>query len=379
MFPSYAAPVPALPRPLLVDLPLAAALTGLSLAGLLTHASGPVPEHAYLLAVLAAAPMALRQVAPVTTTSVVLVASTGYALIAHGALPNNGLGVLLGMFTVAMLRTWRAAATTFLATALALASGCTALTSVAWPVYVQSVIVVAGAWALGDGTRRWARRAEDLAAQSAVAVAAERVRIARELHDVVAHHMAVISLHAGVAEYVLDGDRAAAKQAIATVGSASRDALAEMRLLLGVLRTDDPDDAETAYRPQPELASLEELADRVRAAGLTVSMRVSGRVRDLPAGPNRTAFRVVQESLTNVVKHAGPASALIELDYGISTLTISVTDDGAGAPEIGPAADAHGIRGMRERVELFGGTFVAEPSPCGGFAVRARLPIPEAS
>lgn len=373
----------AVPKPLLVDFSLAVTLTGLSLAVLVRHASGPVPAQAYALAVLGAAPVAVRQVAPVTTMSVVLVASTCYAVAQHsGVLPNNGLGILLGMFTVAMLRTWRAAAAMCAGTVVALTVVFSTLPVTAWPEFAQAALAVVGAWALGDATRRWVRRSEDLAAQSAVALAAERVRIARELHDVVAHHMAVISLQAGVAEYVLDTDPVTARQAIGTVGASSRNAMGEMRRLLGVLRTDDPDE-ETAYRPQPGLASLEELADRVRATGHAVTVRARGRIRDLPAGPDLTAYRVVQESLTNVVRHAGPASAHVDLDFGPRTLTISVTDDGTGPPATGPAPTVstptgHGIRGMRERVELFGGTLVAEPAPRGGFAVLARLPIPEA-
>ena len=388
-FPSYAASMPAVPRPLLVDGALAVVLTGLSLAVLDRMAGGPPPAHAYLFAVLGAAPLALRQVAPVTTMSVVLVAAAGYGLQGYGAvLPNNGLGILLGMFTVATLRTGRTAAATALATALVIASVVLTDSTAVWPEVVQSVLAVLGAWAVGESTRRWSRRAEDLAARSAVAVAAERVRIARDLHDVVAHHMAVISLQAGVAEYVIDTDPATAKRAITTVGASSRDALAEMRRLLGVLRTDDADDPAdrpvpdlgngrgTAYRPQPGLASVDELVDRLRTVGLPVTVQVRGQVRELPAGADLTAYRVVQESLTNVVKHAGRATARVGLDFGPTTLTISVVDDGTGPPaSAGPGT--HGIRGMRERVELFGGTLLAQPSPRGGFAVHARLPIPE--
>lgn len=376
----YAAAVPpAMPRPLLTDVTLAVALTGLSLAVLVVHATGPLPGSTYVLAVLSAAPVALRQVAPMTTMGVVLVASCGYTFVSpHGSLPTNGFGILLGMFTVATLRSWRAAATMFAATTLLLVTLFVKSAEAMWPEYLIAGLIVLSVWALGESTRRWSRRAQDLAAQSAAAVAAERVRIARELHDVVAHHVAVISLQAGVAEYVLDSDPDTARRAITTVGVSSRDALAEMRRMLFVLRAPDPGDPDDAYG-QPGLASLEQLADRLRAAGLPIAVHARGDVRDLPAGSDLTAYRVVQESLTNVVKHAGPASARVELDFGPSTLTISVTDDGAGVPVGGPGPDTHGIRGMRERVELFGGTLVAEPSTHGGFTVLARMPIPEAS
>ena len=368
--------VRAVRKPLLIDLALATLLTGLSLAVLTRRATDPVPSQAYALAVLGAAPVALRQIAPVATLSVVLASSAAYALQGlGGTLPNNGLGILLGMFTVAMLRTWRIAAAMAVGTALVLGLLLTELSTAYWPELVQSILAVAGAWALGDATQRWSRRAEELAAQSAVAVAAERVRIARDLHDVVAHHMAVISLQAGVAEYVLDTDPVTARRAITTVGTSGRQAMAEMRRMLDVLRTDDGNDTEAAYRPQPGLAALEEITSRVQAAGLQVAVETRGRVRDLPEGPDLTAYRVVQESLTNVVKHAGPASVLVELDFGPSTLRIAVTDDGAGTSASRPAPDGQGIRGMRERVELFGGTLVAEPSPRGGFAVLAAVTI----
>jgi signal transduction histidine kinase len=183
---------------------------------------------------------------------------------------------------------------------------------VVWSEVAQSVLVVSGAWMLGEGTKRWARRAERLAEEAARAVADERVRIARELHDIVAHHMSVISLQAGVAGYVLDTDLATARKAITTVGDTSREALTEMRRLLDVLRVDHDDD----YRPQPGLAALEELVERARSAGLPVDVVISGEVRELQPGPDLCAYRVVQESLTNVLKHAGRAEARIDVDYG---------------------------------------------------------------
>jgi signal transduction histidine kinase len=245
---------------------------------------------------------------------------------------------------------------------------------IVWSEIVSSVLVVLGAWVLGEGTRRWAERVERLAAQAAQAVADERVRIARELHDVVAHHMSVISLQAGVAQYVLDSDLPTARQAIATVGDTSREALAEMRRLLDVLRVDHDEDR----RPQPGLATLGELAERSRSAGLPLDVVVTGQARELAPGPDLCAYRVAQEALTNVLKHAGPASARIDIDYGEETLTLKVSDTGTAAGTRGVSPTSHGIRGMRERAALYGGVLTAGPLAGGGFGVTLRLPMAEA-
>jgi signal transduction histidine kinase len=218
---------------------------------------------------------------------------------------------------------------------------------------------------------------ERLAARAAEAVADERVRIARELHDIVAHHMSVVALQAGLARYVLDSDPATAKGAIGTAADAGRQALAEMRRLLAVLRVDQGAEAASDYRPQPGLAELQELVDRTRKAGLRVDVVVTGRARPLPPGPDLCAYRVAQESLTNILKHAGPARARIEIDYGEDTFTLSVSDDGFSSAPRPPSPQSHGIRGMRERAELYGGVLTAGPREGRGFAVVLRLPISE--
>jgi signal transduction histidine kinase len=199
------------------------------------------------------------------------------------------------------------------------------------------------------------------------------VRIARELHDIVAHHMSVISLQAGLAQYVLDTDLPTARKAITTVGDTSREALTEMRRLLDVLRVDQDDD----YRPQPGLAALDDLVERARSAGLPVDVVVTGDVRDLQPGPDLCAYRVAQESLTNVLKHAGPAKARIDVDYGEQTLVLKVTDDGVVDNRAAATHPSHGIRGMRERAELYGGVLTAGLLPEGGFGVVLRLPMAE--
>ncbi|MGH3587696.1 MAG: sensor histidine kinase, partial [Pseudonocardia sp.] len=292
--------------------------------------------------------------------------------------PGGGVGMLVGMFTVATMRPRRTAALVFVPAVAATTVYITAAGLPALSSFGQGALVLVGAWMLGDGTRRWAQRTELLAARAARAVADERVRIARELHDIVSHHMSVVSLQTGLARYVLDADPATAKVAVTAAGDASREALGEMRRLLDVLRVEhDPDvDQDSDYRPQPGLADLDGLVDRTRTAGLQVGVAVTGTARLLPSGPDLCAYRVVQESLTKILKHAGPATARVALDYGERTFTLVVSDDGR-CPLQAPSPDSHGIRGMRERAELYGGVLTAGPREGRGFVVVLRLPITE--
>ncbi len=356
----------------LVDVLLAVVLAVLSVATLVGQAGGDPDWRAAVLGVLTVAPLALRQRAPVLTMLVIVAAQVAYSLLDFGDFPNGGLGMVVAMFTVATLRSRPVAAVMFATTlaATAVAFG-TASEPVVWSQIAQSALVMLGAWVLGEGTQRWSRRAERLAAEAAQLVAGERVRIARELHDIVAHHMSVISLQAGVAEYVLDTDLPTARTAIATVSGASREALLDLRRLLDVLRVDD---VEGSLSPQPGLAQLDELVERIRGAGLPVEVAVTGTAHALPPGPDLCAYRVVQESLTNVLKHAGPATARVHVEHGERTLTVRVTDDGAARPQHRRSPTSHGIRGMRERAELYGGVLTAGPVDGGGFAVVLRLP-----
>ncbi|WP_238598917.1 sensor histidine kinase [Saccharothrix sp. ALI-22-I] len=361
--------------PIRLDLLLAVVLTWLTVATTVKQVGGHHGWPAYAVAALTVAPIALRQLAPVVTMTVMLGALTAYSLLEFGGLPSAGVGALVGMFTVATMRSRLVAALVFLVTSFVVVVAFVRVSEVAaWSEIAQSILVVLGAWVLGEGTKRWAERAERLAEEAARAVADERVRIARELHDIVAHHMSVISLQAGVAQYVLDTDLATARKAITTVGDTSREALTEMRRLLDVLRVDHDDD----YRPQPGLAALDDLVERARGAGLPVDVVVTGQARELQPGPDLCAYRVVQESLTNVLKHAGRAEARIDVDYGEQTLVLKVTDNGR-PPHDGAASDhpSHGIRGMRERAELYGGVLTAGPLADGGFGVVLRLPMGE--
>ncbi|WP_245931729.1 sensor histidine kinase [Actinokineospora auranticolor] len=363
-------------RPLLVDVLLAVALTALTELTMATGANGPPGWQAYVLAAFATAPIALRQRAPVATMAVILAAVAGYSLLGYRNIPGGGVGVLIGLFTVATLRSRATAAAAWVLTTAILTLNIRFAGSVTWTEGVQGALVAMGAWALGEATRRWGQRVEALGERAGRAVADERGRIARELHDIVAHHMSVISLQAGLARYVLDTDLPTAKAAMATVGDTSREALTELRRLLDVLRVDHgEDDGAAPDDARPGLASLEGLVERMRGAGLPVEVVVRGHARALPPGPDTCAYRVVQESLTNVLKHAGPATARVDLDYGDRLLAIRVSDDGATPEPFHLGPDSRGLRGMRERVELLGGVFTAEPVAGGGFAVTAEVPV----
>ncbi|WP_244419491.1 sensor histidine kinase [Streptomyces hygroscopicus] len=247
------------------------------------------------------------------------------------------------------------------------------------------------AWVLGDSmrTRRayWAQLEEKAArlekereAQSRIAVAAERARIARELHDVVAHNVSVMVVQADGAAYVLDAAPEQTRQALETISGTGRQALAEMRRLLGVLRTgEQPESGE--YVPQPGVEQLSDLMEQVRGAGLHVDFQVEGEARELPGSVELTAYRIVQEALTNTRKHGGPdVAATVRLAYKEDDLDLLVEDDGRGAQrelyeEGGADGLGHGLIGMRERVGMVGGTLAAGPRPGGGFRVSAVLPL----
>jgi signal transduction histidine kinase len=204
------------------------------------------------------------------------------------------------------------------------------------------------------------------------AVADERRRIARELHDVVAHHVSVSSVPATGARRMLRRDPDAAEEALATIEETSRTALREMRRLLTVLRTEAEPDVELT--PQPGLAGIDALVEQIREAGLPVHLRVEGAAQTLDPGVALTIFRIVQEALTNTLKHAGDATAEVRLSFGSQWLVVEVFDTGRG-PAPGGGGVGHGLVGMRERVSLYGGTLRIGPRPGGGFRVYARIPI----
>jgi signal transduction histidine kinase len=254
-----------------------------------------------------------------------------------------------------------------------------------WDEVVPTWFVLLGLWAFGRWMRHRAlaasalvERAEaaerDQAQQAARAVALERARISRELHDLVAHNMSVIVIQAQGAQRSMDTAPERAREAMRSVEVAARGGLEEMRRLLGLLA-----DANTAdgASPQPSLQQLPELIAQLGATGMPVDLRIEGAVRRLPAGLELTGYRIVQEAMTNALKHAGPVPVDVRLRYQGDCLDIEVTDAGPTLEVSGstPPGGGHGLVGMRERVALYGGTLHTRSRPGGGFTVQARLPI----
>jgi len=219
-----------------------------------------------------------------------------------------------------------------------------------------------------DTRARLAERERDVAAREAVVE--ERARIARELHDAVAHSVSTIVIQAGAERRVLGEDGGQTREVLQTIEQIGRDALTEMRRLVGMLRTDSAD----RLTPQPTLTDLPTLMTQVREAGLPVELRVDGERRELPVGIELSAYRIVQEALTNSLKHAGRAHASVDVRYGPDSLELEIADDGAGIAADVPGG-GHGLVGIRERVSLYGGTFDASARNGGGFAVRVLLPL----
>jgi signal transduction histidine kinase len=242
-------------------------------------------------------------------------------------------------------------------------------------------LFLGGVWLLGRWVRQRRHRTHALERHAAElsadrealareAVADERARIAREMHDAVAHSVSVMVLQAGAAEQVLAAAPDKARESLGTIQDTGREAIVELRRMLGVLR--DPA-ADASLAPQPGVARLDALLEQVRRAGLPVELTVEGEPRRLPPGIDRSAYRIVQEGLTNTLKHAGPAHATVRLRYGDEALELEVLDDGRGPGVNG--GGGFGLLGMRERAALYGGALAAEARPGGGYALRARLPL----
>ncbi|MEE1649627.1 sensor histidine kinase [Brachybacterium sp. J144] len=307
-------------------------------------------------------------------------AMTFYALfcaVAYGTSTVHVVGVVAGMLGVLVQSTaWAVLALLDQYGGIAQAA-----TTFVVLVVVGTITIVA-IWALANLQRARVRqlaltreRAEQAVREreqrTALAVADERARIAREMHDVVAHSLSVIIAQADGGRFVAAQKPERAVEVLATIGETGRSALADMRSLLGVLRQED----ETSFGPQPGPAQLSDLMERVRGAGLEVDLEIHGSLEDLPHAVGVSVFRLVQESLTNVLKHAGPgATAAVRLERTAEHLTLEVLDDGRGTD---PDSDGlgHGLTGMRERMAALGGTLQAGPLPSRGFRVQASVPL----
>jgi signal transduction histidine kinase len=230
---------------------------------------------------------------------------------------------------------------------------------------VPFAMMFAAAWVIGHVVAQQRRHGQALVLQQ------ERMRIARELHDIVAHSMSVITVQAGYGHLVIDEQPAEARAALAAIEVTGRQTLAELRQLLGVLRSEDDG---AALGPAPGLHQLDQLIEHTSRAGVEVRLTVKGQPVDLPAGVELSAYRIVQEALTNVVKHAATGTAEAFVDYQQAELAVTVVDRGVGCPE-GTLGIGHGLVGIRERVALYGGSLRAGPLPDRGFEVSARLPL----
>jgi signal transduction histidine kinase len=379
------------------------------------------------LVIVAAVAAGLRRRRPAFMLGVLL---TGSVMVTVLVGPANGtltyfLPIAYVLYLVAATyERWQAAVRVLLAVFTTLVADAILLYLTGGGFFLHGGLISVGlcviiAWFTGyivRQRRRYAIRLQDEAASKAVAE--ERLRIARELHDVVAHSMSVIAVQAGYGQYVIDTRPAGARDALGAIQATSREALDEMRRMLGALRQADETDAARAgglrppaaagsapLLPAPGLADLDRLITRTASAGVQVDVRRYGQPRELPPGIDLSAYRIVQEALTNVVKHAGTSSCRVLIGYGPDELVLEVSDNGAGIPVLAgamvpghamaaggePAGGAqagfpgaglgaiggsgHGIIGMRERVSLLGGEFSAGPLPGYGFQVSAHIPL----
>ncbi|MEV4543421.1 sensor histidine kinase [Micromonospora echinaurantiaca] len=337
---------------------------------------------------LCAAPAALRRVAPWPAVGGA-VASLALPALLDFAPGTQGLTFIVLTYTIAARRPVRqalaAAVVLWLPVALVNMLAPPAGVLEVGPAYLVLNNLLVGAVAFSVGRTVHARRTstealrerarvaeENQRALAEQAVADERRRIARELHDVVAHHVSVMGVLATGARRVLRRDPDAADEAVATIEETGRATLRELRRLLDVLRTEAEPAAELA--PQPGLAGIEALVDQVREAGLPVTLRVEGTPGGMEQGVALTVYRIAQEALTNALKHAGTATAQVRLGFGVDAVEVEVTDTGRGPL---PEADriGHGLVGMRERVGLYGGVLRIGARPGGGFRVYARIPV----
>ena len=319
-----------------------------------------------LLLVAAAATVAVRRRWPLAVLAATLVP--------YVVTPDTGPAqpaLFVALYTVATLRSQRT--TIFATMAAAIASVvAVAIHGGDWGLMLSRVLEVVLASIVGlVVAERRRQRAREAGMLAQIAAADERVRIARELHDVVAHHLSVMVVQANLAAEMVKPDDPAFAPTHAIVAE-GRDALADTRRVLGVLRThDDPED----HAPQPGLGVLNDLLDKVRAAGLAVRLSTEGEPPSIPAGLGLTAYRIVQEALTNTLRHAHASEAQISIKYSPRSIALEVADNGVGPSKNGSISAGHGLDGMRERVALFGGTLTAGPNPGRGYRVRAELPV----
>lgn len=377
-----------------VDIAIAAFLTFVTITAARTETANE--NRVPLLVVLAVGiglSIALRRRVP---TAALVLATAGVALSVAAAVGQGwppAAFIAFSMYQVAVVRHRRRSLAALVAVCLVfvLAAAVGVAANRGGGVPALALVAAITAWFVGDSVRvrriyvaglaeQAAQRQREAVERAQRSVAEERLQIARELHDVVAHSLSVIAVQSGVGRHVIDEQPAEAKKALSAVEATSRAALTELRRMLGVLRRDEGQPASLA--PAPGVAALGSLVDRVRAAGFVVDLDARSTVAgSLPPSVQLSIYRIVQEALTNVVKHAGPATVRVEIRDETDALVLEVRDDGQGiasalSAQVDPGAEGHhGIIGMRERVELFDGSLSAGPGPDGGFRVVASFPI----
>jgi signal transduction histidine kinase len=365
-------------RPLLIDTVLAAAL----LAGYL----GAAVHHRHdvalgvLLALAQSGTVLARRFYPVLVLALVTAAAIGWIFVFRDWIP---IAPALAVYTVAAHRPRRMSLRTSALTVAALAGPALWLEH-DFLLAASRMIPLAAAWILGDSVRTRRAYTAELEAkadrlerereqESRRAAAEEQARIARELHDVIAHNVSVMVVLASAGNDVFDRDSGRAREALRSIESTGRAALGELRRLLGVVRSD----GSAEYAPQPGIDRLPELVEQVRAAGLPTELEIAGRPRPLPLGIDLSAYRIVQEALTNTLKHAEASHAKVRVRYDDASIAVEIDDDGRGSN--GATPGGHGLIGMRERVTLAGGELNTGRRINGGFSVSARFPLDGAS
>jgi signal transduction histidine kinase len=373
--------------PLAVSIFLALVLTAAGLVELLTRSTVSPGYHddGTLLIVLTVASglsLSILWWSPLAGLSVSLVLLCGQSIAGYEFTQAAVWAVVVASFATVAFDAWRRAlAAGFLVTAGFLV-GLFTVPHFSWQMAVASWVVLSVVWVVAvvirayrgsieRAERRAALFAADREARAREAVAEERARLARELHDSVGHALNVVVLHAGAAQRILETKPQLAHEALGSIETAGRQALGDIERMLGILRAPDE---ETCCDVAPGLGQLETLCAQVREAGLPVTLLVEGPARSLPPSLDLTAYRIVQEALTNTLKHAGKTRAAVTVRYAGDGLDIDVTDEGHGVAP-GTTGGGRGLLGMRERVATFRGDLTAGPRAEGGFAVRAHLPL----
>ena len=346
----------------------------------------PVPVLAGVAALLTTVPIALRRYRPLEVLAVTVIAET--LLLIFSSDSPVPLGVIVALYTVASRCERPVSIRAAEWTVPPITVGVLINNGVHPARVIPELAVFAIAWVVGDNLRtrraylaeleaRAARLEREREEQSERAVIEERARIARELHDVIAHNVSVMVVQASAGEEVFDEDPDKARESLSAVASTGRAALAELRRLLGVIRAEDDPGARASYAPQPGIEYLDELLGQVRETGLPVELSVIGEPRRLPDGVALCAYRIVQEALTNTLKHAHASGAKVNVRYVVDALELQVVDDGQGGTPVNGESGGHGLVGMRERVALFGGELTVSRRAGRGYEVSARLPLEE--